>query len=137
MVVKGWLVGQETEIKAHLLPGIQKWLSDSVSLEAGLSVWTPLLTDPAGFPLHEMQARCPLLTQLLVEPQRTQGWAPMGSYLLPLGLIPNMSGVLTQVQVSKHFKGPQKYSQYFCANVCLCVHAQASSPGKSQVKAFL
>ena len=45
----------------------------------------------------------------------------MGSHPLPLGLIPNMSGVLTQVQVSKHFKGPQKYSQYFCANVCLCV----------------
>lgn len=54
MVVKGQLVGQETEIKAHTLPGIQKWLSDSVSLEAGLAVWTPLLTDPAGFP----QQRC-------------------------------------------------------------------------------
>lgn len=38
MVVKGRLVGQEIEIKAHTLPGIQKWLLDSVSLEAGLSV---------------------------------------------------------------------------------------------------
>lgn len=60
----------------------------------------------------------------------------MGPHPLPLGLIPNMSGVLTSVQVSDHFKGPQKYSQYFCAYVCLCAHAHASSPGKEPGQSF-
>lgn len=41
---------EKAELKAHTLPGSQKQLSDSVSLEARLPVQGPLSTDPTGFP---------------------------------------------------------------------------------------